>query len=64
MDCGHQQVIERAAQLEEENLSLKRKIYAALDHPDLPDSVRGIILAGHSGNVPTLVREMTALRGV
>lgn len=55
-------ISEREKQLEVENLSLKRKIYEALDHPDMPDTVRAAMLAGHAGDVPTIVRELTALR--
>ena len=55
-------ISEREKQLETENLSLKRKIYDALDHPDMPETVRAAMLKGHAGDVPAVVRELTAFR--
>ena len=38
-----------------ENLSLKAKIYAAMDHPELPGSIREVLQTGFTGEARELI---------
>jgi len=49
-------------QLRAQVTSLQRKIYEALEHPEMPESVRAVILKGHTGDLPGVALEVYQLR--